>query len=279
MATTEELMPIQNIRDDVIIAKDGTMSVVLQTSSINFGLLSENEQLAIISSFAGFLNSLSFVIQIVIRSRKLDISQYITRLDEAQKTQTNPLLSTMMNHYRNFIRDTIKENEVLDKQFYVVASVSYLEAGISRNIEDNFDKAITILVPRRDHVLRQMARMGLKAVQLNTSELVSLFYDIYNETPSPVDSFFTANPASVPKPATAPKTAALPTVGTAPTPPLTLPLEENQTEVPSPISLIPRPEKPAFPPSSAATSAASSPPKSRNLPFIVEELGDDYGTI
>lgn len=289
IAATEQLMPVQNIRDDVVITKNGTISIVLQTSSINFGLLSENEQLAIISAFAGFLNSLSFVIQIVIHSRKLDISEYITHLDEAQKKQTNPLLSTMMNHYRNFIRETIRENEVLDKQFYVVVSVSYLETGISKNIEDNFDKALTILIPRRDHVLRQMARMGLKAVQLNTNELISLFYDIYNEAPpSPSDNFLPANPSIQPETPIAATNKPEPATDNILDKPLVLPTEIQQPEA-SPAknsATVANPETttPSQPTASSQSTPASGtvptqPRQWRNLPFVVEELGDDYGTI
>ncbi len=180
MVSTQDHLPISDIKDDLIYLKDGSLAVILQTSAVNFGLLSDQEQLAIISSFAGMLNSLSFVIQIVIRSKKLDISTYLKSLDTAQRKQTNPLLYAMISRYRLFIQSTIAENEVLDKQFYIVIPVSYLEVGLTKTSNSN-QKAITLLMPRRDHIIRQLDRIGLKATQLNNEQLLKLFYDIYNE--------------------------------------------------------------------------------------------------
>lgn len=184
MNTTQEHLPIESIHDDIVILKDGSMAAVIQTSAVNFGLLSENEQLAIISAFAGLLNSLSFMIQVVIRSKRMDITAYLKLLDEAQEQQKNPLLAQMIIRYKYFIETMIRENEVLDKKFYIVVPVSYLELGIVKDNKNNFQKALTILMPRRDHIIRQLARIGLKADQLNTKELVMLFYDIYNEQSS-----------------------------------------------------------------------------------------------
>src|SRR5438876_266701 len=126
------------------------MAIVLQTSAVNFDLLSETEQLAIIGSFAGLLNSLSFSIQIVIRSKRLDISNYLHLLKDAESKQKNPLLQVMMQHYRQFVTNIIRNNEVLDKQFYVVISVSALELGVVKNVDKNFEKGLTLLMPRRD---------------------------------------------------------------------------------------------------------------------------------
>src|SRR5579872_6145401 len=99
MASSQDFVPIADIKEDTLLLKDGSMAIVLETSAVNFGLLSENEQLAIISSFAGMLNSLSFAIQIVIRSKRLDISHYLNSLNDAKLKQKNPLLSQMIDHY------------------------------------------------------------------------------------------------------------------------------------------------------------------------------------
>ena len=120
MNTTQQHLLISDIRDDILILKNGGGALVLQVSAVNFGLLSDREQIAIISSFAQMLNSLSFPIQIVIRSERLNISSYLNLLDVSQKAQTNPLLSQMIGSYRQFIQKTIKENDVLDKKFYLV---------------------------------------------------------------------------------------------------------------------------------------------------------------
>lgn len=183
MPNTKDFMPIENITDNLVMLKDGSIAMVIQTSAVNFDLLSENEQLAIIGSFAALLNSLSFSIQILIRSKKLDISHYLNTLREAESKQTNPLLQLMIQRYRAFVAAIIRDNEVLDKQFYVVLSVSPIEVGVvsSSNYEKNLPKALNILEPRRDHILKQLSRIGLKSVQLETEKLIRLFYDIYND--------------------------------------------------------------------------------------------------
>ena len=181
---TQDFVPIQDIANGMVIMKDNSVAMVIQTSAVNFDLLSENEQMAIIGSFAGLLNSLSFAIQILIRSKKLDISAYLERLVIAEQQQNNLLLKKLIQNYRNFVSSVIRENEVLDKQFFVVISITSLELGMinsSSNKELFLQKALTTLTPRRDHLIRQLGRIGLKATQLDDEKLVKLFYDWYNE--------------------------------------------------------------------------------------------------
>lgn len=183
MAIAQDFVPVRDITEGVAILENGDLVMVLETSAVNFGLLSANEQIAIISAFAGMLNSLSFSIQIVIRSKRLDISDYLKVLDSAYQQQTNPLLANMMIRYRKFIESIVRDNEVLDKQFFVVIGVSYLEIGFTKSSTPDMKKALTLLVPRRDHIMRQLSRIGLKATPLNNKQLVELFYDIYNFDP------------------------------------------------------------------------------------------------
>jgi hypothetical protein len=178
MPTTQDHIRIQDIHDDLVFLKDGSVTAIVQTSAVNFALLAEMEQVAIIDSFAGLLNSLSFAIQINIRSQRLDVSSYLTILDEARKKQTNPLLMKIIERYRNFVESMIKDNEVLDKQFYVALNVSSLEMGIIGG--DKTLKAQTVLKPRIDHIIRQLGRIGLKSKQLDTESLIKLFYTAYN---------------------------------------------------------------------------------------------------
>ena len=180
MNTTQQHLLISDIRDDILILKNGGGALVLQVSAVNFGLLSDREQIAIISSFAQMLNSLSFPIQIVIRSERLNISSYLNLLDVSQKAQTNPLLSQMIGSYRQFIQKTIKENDVLDKKFYLVVPLFALELGLTASKESLQQKIKTVLLPRRDQMVRQLSRVGLKATQLTNQALIELFYDIYN---------------------------------------------------------------------------------------------------
>jgi len=180
MNTTQQHLLISDIKDDILILKNGGGALVLQVSAVNFGLLSEREQIAIISAFAQMLNSLSFSIQIVIYSERLNISSYLTLLEKAQLAQTNPLLSRMIGSYRQFIQTTIKENDVLDKKFFLVVPLFPLELGIAATRENLERKIKTILLPRRDQVVRQLNRVGLKAAQLTHQKLIELYYNIYN---------------------------------------------------------------------------------------------------
>lgn len=180
MSTTQQHLPISDIKEDIVFLKDGGAALILQVSAVNFGLLSQREQVAIISAFAQMLNSLSFSIQIVILSERLNISSYLAILDKAQKTQTNILLSQMMSSYRQFIQKTIKENDVLDKKFFLMVPIYNLELGLTPTKESLQQKIKTILFPRRDQIIRQLSRVGLRAQQLESEKLVELFFDIYN---------------------------------------------------------------------------------------------------
>ncbi len=180
MNTTQEHLSILDIKNDIILLKNGGGALVLQVSAVNFGLLSDREQNAIISAFAQMLNSLSFSIQIVIYSERLNISSYLNLLDKAQESQINPLLSTMIGNYRQFIQNTIKENDVLDKKFFLVIPLFALELGLTASKESLERKISTVLLPRKDQIIRQLHRVGLKATQLTNQKLIEVFYDIYN---------------------------------------------------------------------------------------------------
>lgn len=255
--STQSFLPVDDIRDDVVIMKDGSMAIILQTSAVNFDLLSETEQLAIIGSFAGLLNSLSFSIQIVIRSKRLDISKYIHLLRDAEKLQKNPLLQVMMQHYRQFVTNIIRNNEVLDKQFYVVISVSYLELGVVKDVNKNFEKGLTLLMPRRDHIIRQLSRIGLKTVQLSTDKLIALFYDYYNDNYK--STFKTAGSQMSQNQSPTPQTAAASEVATPPAPQM-------------PAQPVGRPISPAQTQLPAQGSNPAVRVVNRNVPFAVEEL-------
>lgn len=180
MNTTQQHFTISDIQNDILLLKNGGGALVLQVSAVNFGLLSEREQVAIISSFAQMLNSLSFSIQITIHSERLNITSYLELLAKAQIAQSNPLLSQMITEYKQFIQSTIKDNEVLDKKFYIVIPLFSIELGLRISKKSLEQKIKTILLPRKDQVIRQLARVGLRATQLEKIELIKLFYNIYN---------------------------------------------------------------------------------------------------
>ena len=197
-ASTQFFLQIEDIKDDLVVLKDGSVACVLETTAVNFGLLSKDEQEAVVYAFAAFLNSLSFPIQINIVSKKVDISEYLELIKKQEATQKSVKLREKISSYYRFIISLIKENRVLEKRFFIVVPFSYLELGLvktgsflSRPKKLPFSKeyilqrAKTALFPKRDHLIRQLSRLGLKAFHLNTQRLVELFYEIYNAEDSP----------------------------------------------------------------------------------------------
>ncbi len=212
-SSTQEALPIEDIREDLIILKDGSAALVLQVNAINFSLLSEQEQDAIIYAYAGLLNSLNFSVQIIVRSQKKDITGYLSLLEKAKVEQNNPLLKALINKYQAFIRETVTQTEILDKKFYLVIPFSSLELGVGQaassvlsqfsplksrkktnntlNVDLVVEKAKTSLEPKRDHLIRLLGRIGLVAQQLNTNELLRLFFRIYNPDAKIIDHALT----------------------------------------------------------------------------------------
>ena len=191
---TQDFVPVADITNDLAVYKDGGAAIVMESTSLNFGLLSEKEQEAVIAAYAAMINSLTFSIQIVVLTQKKDISSYINFLDEQAKKITQPLLSDLMQDYRNFITESVKKKNVLGKRFFVVIYLSPLELGVGKSVaaitkrggplpfSESYiiKKAKTVLYPRRDHLIRQAGRLGIKFKQLTTPELINLFYSVYN---------------------------------------------------------------------------------------------------
>lgn len=248
MNTTQQHLSIKDISEDILLLESGGGALVLQVSAVNFGLLSDREQIAIIYSFAQMLNSLSFSIQIVIFSERLNINSYLELLNKTQQAQTNKLLSQMITQYKYFIQATVKENEVLDKKFYIVIPLFKLELGLTSSRENLKQKIRTVLLPRRDQVIRQLGRVGLTATQLTGQRLIELFFDIYNGEVAPKP---TAQPISPQQ--------------------LTISLKPPQLQTPPPTL-----ERPGSQVSSVPTAAPNIAPQmtqaARNHPFVVEEL-------
>ena len=118
--TTQDHLDILDIKDDFVVLKNGSVCAVLQTNAVNFDLLAEIEQDAIITAFSTLLNSITFPMQIVIRSKKLDITKYLDKVQRVEMKIQDPLLRRQAEAYRKFVQEVIKTNEVLDKKFYVV---------------------------------------------------------------------------------------------------------------------------------------------------------------
>jgi len=193
-ASTQQHLDFDDISDDLIIFKTGWVGLVMSVTAVNFDLLSEAEQDATIYAYGAFLNSLTFPIQILIRSKRADITQYFNSLEEAGRTQPNPDLKREVQKYQDFIQSIVQQKAVLDKKFYIIVNFSPLEMGFKGFSKKNVGKskskmqliadAKAALFPKRDHIIKQMARLGLIARQLASKELIELFYDIYNPAPT-----------------------------------------------------------------------------------------------
>src|SRR3989344_2714037 len=199
-ASTQEHLDIEDIRDDYVVLKTGGVVAVIQTTAVNFDLLSEIEQDAMIGAFAMLLNSLTFPIQVLVRSKRLDISKYIDLVYKVEQQQKDPLLKFQAEAYRKFVQDLIQTNDVLDKKFYVAipsALTTAKELGSSPldpiwrlfgmhkrqtsvNVEQALKRANNELPPKMDHVIKEFNIIGVRSKRLGTQELVELFFDIYN---------------------------------------------------------------------------------------------------
>lgn len=192
-SSTQAFTEIIDIKHDLALFVDGSCALVVTTTAVNFGLLSEKEQEAIIYAYAGLLNSLSFPIQVLIRSQHKDISSYLKLLEAQETKQKNPRLAKSIHDYRAFVAATVKEKDVLDKKFYISIPFSSLELGSSANVlfgsksrglpfdrEYIYEKATTVLTPKRDHILRLLTRIGLRGKQLTNDQLAGLFFSAYN---------------------------------------------------------------------------------------------------
>lgn len=192
-SSTQNFIEIEDVDHDIVLFVDGSAALVIATTAVNFGLLSEKEQESLIFAYAGLLNSLSFPVQIVIKSQQKDITAYIKLLEDVEQKQKNPKMKTSIHSYRGFVESTVKEKNVLDKKFYLVIPFSSLELGVSANVlfgskkrglpypkEYVYERALTVLVPKRDHLMRLIGRLGLRGDQLTSEQLIKLFFTSYN---------------------------------------------------------------------------------------------------
>lgn len=196
-ASTQQYLPIEEIRDNVIVLRDGTLRSVVLASSMNFALKSEEEQAAVIQAYVGFLNSLDFTLQIVVQSRRINIEEYLNRLGEKAEVQRNDLLRQQTLDYIGYIRELVQLSDIMTKRFYVIVPYSPRESkkqgGFFSKVRQTFSPSTVIhlkqkqfeeyrleLQKRADFVLDGLGAIGLKAVQLDTQGLIELLYNTYN---------------------------------------------------------------------------------------------------
>jgi len=197
IGSTQEALKFAEIRDNTIVLADGNLRQILLCSSINFSLKSEQEQNAIVYAYQNFLNSLNFPIQILMQSKKLDLSRYLAKLDEKAKAQTNELLRMQTLDYIDFIKRLINLANIMDKRFYVVIPFMVPPKVTAPNISgkipgtkkqevqpvltpEEFTKYKEELKQRVEVIQSGLGTIGIRTALLDTQQVIELMYAVYN---------------------------------------------------------------------------------------------------
>lgn len=191
---SQKFVPVRDIRDNVVVLKNGQMNMVLLATSINFALKSTDEQTAILRQFQSFLNTIDFSMQIYVQSRRLDINPYIEQLAAREGDQYNDLMRIQLREYMNFVQTFVKEVDIMSKNFFVVVPYTPVNTNIKSNLssilagktpevtidESSFVEHRTQLEQRVSVVEQGLNRMGVRTVALNDEALVEMYYHIFN---------------------------------------------------------------------------------------------------
>ncbi|MBU2635083.1 hypothetical protein KJ841_01250 [Patescibacteria group bacterium] len=190
MLSTQDFLEFEQIKDGIIILKNKGLRTVLMVSSLNFALKSTEEQNAILYQFQNFLNSLDFSCQILVQSRRLNITGYLEKLSDIEKKEENELLKIQITDYRKFIEQITKGGSIMQKTFYVIVPFSIMKASITTKkgklpkisalTEEVFQRCKTQLLQRVEFVVLGLMASGLQAVPLTTLELSELFWSLHH---------------------------------------------------------------------------------------------------
>lgn len=197
---TQDFVPIKEVRDGIIILKDGSLRALLMASSINLALKSQDEQEAVMGQFQSFLNSLEFTVQFFIESRDLDIRPYIALLEERYVAELDDLMKIQIREYIAFIKDFTERSNIMSKNFFIV--VPYDPALISRKggvggalgslfstkntvdasttSDQQFEEYRTQIEQRVAVIEQGLVRTGVRVAPLGTEEVIELFYKLFN---------------------------------------------------------------------------------------------------
>ena len=200
-SSTQSTLLISELRDSLVIMKDGSFRAVVACKSINFDLMSETEREAVEYAYQGFLNSLSFTTQILIRSQRVDIAPYLERLSNIRRSTDNMLLGVLMDDYINFIDVLSQEANIMDKSFFIIIPY-YTSTDAEKAVNETksifsnlfnsgtpqtgridratYDKAKKEMSDRVEAVISGLYQMGVHSVRLNTKELSELYYNFNN---------------------------------------------------------------------------------------------------
>jgi hypothetical protein len=200
-SSTQTTLPISELRDGMVIMKDGSFRAVIACKSINFDLMSEGEREAVEYAYQGFINSLNFTTQIMIRSQRVDIGPYLERLSDVRRNTDNMLLGVLMDDYINFIDILSQEANIMDKSFFIIipyypnqetekalTQPKNIFSGIfgkkatevTKIDRETYDKAVSEVNNRVESVISGLFQIGIHSVRLNTKELSELYYNVNN---------------------------------------------------------------------------------------------------
>lgn len=196
---TQAFVPIKEVRDGIVILKDGSLRALLMASSINLALKAADEQQAIIGQFQNFLNSLEFTVQFFIESRDLDIRPYIALLEDRYAQELDDLMKIQIREYIAFIKDFTQRANIMSKNFFIVvpydpaiinrgggiggALGNFLPSGGSSTAtltNEQFEQYRTQLEQRVSVIEQGLVRTGVRVVNLGTEEVIELFYKLFN---------------------------------------------------------------------------------------------------
>lgn len=194
---TQDFVPIKEVRDGIVVLKDGGLKAIILANSINLSLKSEDEQKAIILQFQNFLNTLDFSVQISVQSRRLNIRPYLMLLENRMKIQSEPLLKLQTKEYIEFIRNFTDSVNIMTKNFFVIVSYTYTNIGPKKGFLQNlfnkkgsreeelknqldFEEKRSQLEQRVSVIQQGLSRCGIKSAQLGTEEVVEVFYKVFN---------------------------------------------------------------------------------------------------
>ncbi len=202
-ASTQRYLPFKEIRDGLVVMKDGSLRSILLTSSVNFDLKSDIEQNSIIYQYQNFLNSLAFPIQIIVQSKKLDLTEYISKLKDLELKQQNDLLKVQMQEYISFIQRLLEVTNVMEKKFFVVVSYypdNVTTKGLWQKIfpakedtivkEKDFQLAKEKITERIDIIINGLNSIGLSSLPLSTQEITEVMYVHFNPSTSKHQKLF-----------------------------------------------------------------------------------------
>lgn len=194
---TQEFVPIKEVRDGVVVLKDGGLRAIVLANSVNLSLKSEDEQKATILQFQNFINTLDFPIQISVQSRRLDIRPYLLLLENRIKVQNEPLLKIQTKEYIEFIRSFTESVSIMTKSFFIVVPYTHTilksDSGFfgkifrrtskeeKQNIkEEDFEEKRSQLEQRVGVIQQGLSSCGIKSAKLGTEEVVEVFYKVFN---------------------------------------------------------------------------------------------------